>query len=240
MKEGGEVSEDLIRAQNQVALVAICEVLNHKGSEGPPPPIIVATTHLKSSRSATGERYRLKEILQVLGVIQSMQNCLLSMGRPGAVLLAGDMNAVPTTDPVEPLTYRAIKNFGGLPLRSVYTEDFPDSFPVQARYLGATYMPYTYLSIVRKGAHEEVLKRCIGECAAVGASTLYVSLMCVCIDYIFYTPFKQLPPPTVQSVVRLKRGVRTDLLITFLVRSLYYFFVCSIASACIIESTVYT
>lgn len=58
------------------------------------------------------------------------------------------------------------------------------------------------------------------------------------IDYIFYTPFKPAAPPTVQSVVRLKRGMQTDLIISFLVRSLYYFFVCSIAAACIIESTV--
>lgn len=211
MKEGGEIEEDLVRAQNQVALVAVCELKGLKG-EGKSPPVIIATTHLKSSRSATGERYRLKEILQVLGVIENIQTCLQTMDRPGACIFAGDFNSVPDSKIFEPLTYRAIKNHRSLSFRSVYTEDLPYQ-PSQGDYL-----PHTFLSVVSKGGVEEVIKRCI--------------------DYIFYTPFKPLPPPTPQSVIRLKRGMTTDLLITLLVRSLYYLFVCSIASACIIESTV--
>lgn len=103
MRDGGEIAEDSILAQNQVALVLVLEMAARNGNEAPP-PIIVATTHLKvrslvvhyrcadraqSSRSATGERYRHKEILQVLGVLDTVRASLASMGRPAAVLLAG-------------------------------------------------------------------------------------------------------------------------------------------------------
>lgn len=162
LKEGGEISEDSIRAQNQVALVAICEIQDYKGSI-PPPPVIIATTHLKSSRSATGERYRVREVLQALSVIDNIQRHLGAMNRSAAVIFAGDFNAVPTKEYAEPLTYRAIKNHQNLSLRSVYTEDFPDHFPIPSRYLGKVFTPPTYLSIIKKGANEEELKRCIGD-----------------------------------------------------------------------------
>lgn len=161
MKDGGEISEDLIRAQNQVALVCICELQNNKGASLTP-PIIVATTHLKSSRSATGERYRLKEILQVLAVIENVQSILSSSKRPAAVLLAGDFNAVPESQSFEPLTYRAIKNHQSLALRSVYNEDFP----YQSRFMNeGEFSPSTFLSYLDRGNGEEIVKRCIGTSA---------------------------------------------------------------------------
>ena len=142
--------------------MAICEIQDYKGSKSPP-PVIIATTHLKSSRSATGERYRVREVLQALSVIDNIQRNLDTINKSAAVIFAGDFNAVPTKEYAEPLTYRAIKNHQNLTLRSVYTEDFPDNFPTPSRYLGKVFTPPTYLSIVKKGTQEEELKRCIGD-----------------------------------------------------------------------------
>ena len=91
LSASGELQEDdkNIMAQNQVALIAVCELINkpssctdnssvdyidgrsninshNSGDEfSRVPPIIIGTTHLKSSKSRTGERYRYKGILQV-------------------------------------------------------------------------------------------------------------------------------------------------------------------------------
>lgn len=82
--------------------------------------------------------------------------------------------------------------------------------------IGPDCVPLTFLAVVRRGLREETLKRCI--------------------DYIFYSPFKAVQPPTAQAAVRLQRGATADLVITLFVRSLYYCFVCAIASACVFES----
>ena len=93
MSDCGELEEDdkNIMAQNQVALIAVCELaqppksptdsdtaglkssyslfwanqvsnicLGYNLDSSTAPPIIIGTTHLKSSKSPTGERYRQK------------------------------------------------------------------------------------------------------------------------------------------------------------------------------------
>ena len=70
MDDEGDLNEEdiYIRAQNQVALIAVLEFIPNPRQQGArmqlkdPPLLIVSTTHLKSSRSATAERYRQKEI----------------------------------------------------------------------------------------------------------------------------------------------------------------------------------
>lgn len=156
-RDGGELNEEdiYIRAQNQVALIAICELLpprqdsslrlmdpqvsssensschllckgyrkqcillSHSVACGvaaiahttsllsdpghaPNPPhqqiIIIATTHLKSSKSATGERYRQKEIMEVMRRIDQIQESFRVRNREPVVVLAGSFNAVPGT-----------------------------------------------------------------------------------------------------------------------------------------------
>lgn len=97
LQDGGELNEEdiYIRAQNQVALVVVLEVLpNARQKESSiklkdPPLLIVSTTHLKSSRSATGERYRKKEINEVMGRIEKIKQAFAKKNRQAAVLLSG-------------------------------------------------------------------------------------------------------------------------------------------------------
>ena len=114
----GELQEDetAINAQNQVAIIAVLELINHnnnkdsnnnghktKRMEGEsgrrydplndydslmsdvdipdtdldsPPPLVVGTAHLKSSKTSTGERYRQKGILKILAQIQQISDNL--------------------------------------------------------------------------------------------------------------------------------------------------------------------
>jgi hypothetical protein len=94
-----------IKTQNQVGLIVICEFSNDLskrnittsfGEESTngrlvytTPPLIICTTHLKSSKSFVGERYRQKAILQVLDRIDDLYRFLSDIGRPPAVLLTG-------------------------------------------------------------------------------------------------------------------------------------------------------
>jgi hypothetical protein len=117
----GELVEDdkSIKAQSQVGMIAVCEICNweqknkpnklgdnidvnrnnetEEGIEelrGPPPPIIISTTHLKSSKSYTGERYRQKGVLQILNDTDKIYTSLSAVGRTPAVVLLGCFNAV--------------------------------------------------------------------------------------------------------------------------------------------------
>ena len=224
MTDTGEILEDDIRVQNQVALFAVCEVLSHDANsidsnlslrpsssalssaqkedaqsdqlslnladeirardilEGyksstsrtagsgsldkRPPPIIVCTSHLKSVKSATGERYRQRAVVEILKAIDRQYVSLTRNGRIPAVLFTGDFNAVPENSIYEPLTYRAVKTHS-LGLRSVYNEDLGLS---PQRMSGAEL--YTTWKARRRGTSDKemVIKRCI--------------------DYIFYKPFK--------------------------------------------------
>lgn len=106
-----------IRPQNQVAVIAVCEVLG--SFPHPPPQLIVSTTHLKAAKNALGELYRFGEADQLLRAIQRVRD--LNSG--AAVLLCGDMNARPDDSAdYPPLTYYSIKGHS-LGLRSVYNDD---------------------------------------------------------------------------------------------------------------------
>jgi len=118
--DGGELNEEdiYIRAQNQVALITVCEVIptaddfSFPVRLAQPPLLIIATTHLKSSKSASGERYREKEIGEVLKRIELITAAFKKSGREPALLLCGSFNAVPEPTPYSfaPLTYRALKS----------------------------------------------------------------------------------------------------------------------------------
>ena len=94
--EHNELQEDdkNIMAQNQVALIAVCELVNvpissrdntsiennnydydnSNNNNNNIPPIIIGTTHLKSSKSRTGERYRYRGVNQILSQINQIYN----------------------------------------------------------------------------------------------------------------------------------------------------------------------
>eukprot|EP00981_Chlorochromonas_danica_P002033 scaffold416_cov161-Ochromonas_danica.AAC.1 len=86
------------------------------------------------------------------------------MGRPPAIILTGDFNAIAEKCAYEPLAYQTVKDhpFG---LRSVYNEDVP----LSPSRLSSTDL-YTTWKARWKDGQEVVFKRCI--------------------DYIFYQPFK--------------------------------------------------
>ena len=60
-----------------------------------PPPLLISTVHLKAAKTAVGERYRQKGILQVLNDLTRIAKSLGRAGRPPVVLLSGDFNAIP-------------------------------------------------------------------------------------------------------------------------------------------------
>ena len=149
MSESGELLEEdkNIMAQNQVALIAICELVDNSTPNSTDieaqslsnnvkvktPNIIVCTTHLKSSKTNTGERYRQKGITQILESINKINKSLQQRNIPSAVILSGDLNAVTNDIGYEPLTYRAIKSQD---LRSVYNEDVSSSrVPLSSKQL---------------------------------------------------------------------------------------------------------
>ena len=59
-----------------------------------PPPIIIASTHLKSSKSVTGERYREKGVLQILSDMDKIYQKMSAADRTPAVLLLGEMRNI--------------------------------------------------------------------------------------------------------------------------------------------------
>jgi endonuclease/exonuclease/phosphatase family metal-dependent hydrolase len=83
---------------------------NDEVRKGKPPPVIIATTHLKSSKSASGERYREKGVMQILNDTDRIYQKMSAADRTPAVLLLGDFNAVPEELDYPPLTYRAVKS----------------------------------------------------------------------------------------------------------------------------------
>jgi mRNA deadenylase 3'-5' endonuclease subunit Ccr4 len=70
-----QVSEErrgALRAQNQVALVLVCELRDEFRSLQNVPPIVIATTHLKATKSEAGERFRQREVLQYLDYVSKV------------------------------------------------------------------------------------------------------------------------------------------------------------------------
>ena len=134
--EDDEDDEDVyIKAQNQVALIGVYNFIGESGKRRGelgqfPPPLIVSTTHLKSSKSGTGERYRQREAKIVLNRISNVKEIYTTtMGREPVVIFSCCLNAAPRiTSYAPPLTYNAMKSHR-LALRSVYTDDAANNFP---------------------------------------------------------------------------------------------------------------
>ena len=101
----GELLEDdrNIKAQNQVALFAVCEfttddsntksvnnkLYNYPNQPSAPPPLIICTTHLKSAKTTVGELYRQKAIYQILDMVENLYCKFADVGRTPAVLISG-------------------------------------------------------------------------------------------------------------------------------------------------------
>lgn len=205
-----------------------------------PPPLLVSTVHLKSAKTATGERYRQKGILQVLNDLTRISTVLSRMGRPPAVILTGDFNAVPDfasgggsksagalqfsptgSGEYAPITYRAVK-MHSMGLRSVYNDDLPTSLsPSASSELYTTWKARTLLS-VRDGqtleARESVVKRCI--------------------DYIFYMPFRRGPYRSFSEAVAtpVVASNSVQVVLSLLLRTAVYLFGVVIPSTAIINS----
>jgi len=205
-----------------------------------PPPLLVSTVHLKSAKTAVGELYRQKGILQVLEDLTRIYKAFGRIGKPPAVILTGDFNAEPEIaqsfssswslpfqsggdayrDGYAPLTYRATK-LHSLGLRSVYNDDLPRSpVPSRSRELYSTWKARNLLG-VRDGQivrlRESVIKRCI--------------------DYIFYVPFRRGPyrsftEPEGQVVAKSSDQV----VLSLLLRSTVYLFGAVIPSSALLSS----
>ena len=195
INEGDLVEDDKnILAQNQVGLIAVVEFINldndskskksRKGvvdksiykdtNERRPPPLIIGTTHLKSAKSASGERYRQKGVQQILDTVDRIYMNLEAAGCPPNVILTGDFNAVPEVSGYQPLTYRAVKTHK-LGLRSIYNEDIQQS-PIRLS------SPELYTTWKRKSKNRTTQGK---EGLALGKEEVIKR----CIDYIFYTPY---------------------------------------------------
>ena len=185
------------------------------------PPLLVATVHLKSSKSATGERYRQKGILQVLNDLARISRSLGRMGRPPAVILTGDFNAIPDTVSTQltafggngyaPLTYRAVK-IHSLGLRSVYNDDLPRSLVPSCSDEVYTTWKARKVEMVRDGGEiefrESVVKRCI--------------------DYIFYMPYRRGPYRSydeVDSAASIRAVTSSQVVVSLLMRFTVYLIV---------------
>ena len=159
-----------IKAQNQVALITLCELVNNrKGYDdvknqlySKTPPIIIATTHLKAAKNSIGEKTRYLEICQLLTALDNVVNSMNSYkSQSPIVILTGDLNAAPTncSTGYSSLTYTAVKDHH-LGLRSVLNDDLI-SFQ-------SNHNLWTTWKARKKSGKENVVKHCI--------------------DYIMYTP----------------------------------------------------
>ena len=187
-----------------------------------PPPIIVGTAHLKSSKTSTGERYRQKGVLKILTEIERISATLGGLGRQPAVLFTGDLNAeaAPTIDETRkfsmlstyaPLTWNAIRAHR-LALRSVYHDDillFPS--PVVSSDEGAgpvlptmrpgdVYTTWKY----RNPKPKPPVPR--GRGAIGGGADQEERVVKRHIDYILYSPFKRGPSQAFLSTTSTNRG----------------------------------
>lgn len=210
LKEGELQEEDeSIKAQNQVGLMALCEFVHSTShpNENPPPPLIVCTTHLKSAKSYSGERYRQKGLLQILDMVDSLYDALSERDATPLVLLTGDFNAEPyAVTYTEPLTYQSAKKHR-LDLRSVYNDDtFLCERPLSCK------QPYTTWKARRRGVSEEEVE------------------VRRCIDYIFYCGYvaadknrkTSLPLSVRQSSEVVVADSPKRVMVSFLLRSIVY------------------
>lgn len=172
VENGGKAEDRQKRAQNQVALVALCELVgnscsedneagtanshNNSGTCAAASQIIVCTTHLKATKNIVGERTRYLEVTQLLKSVQRLYSAKYdeaqSTGRPEPlILITGDLNAAPDEKSTgfEALAYSAVKR-SELGLRSVLNDDM--QFPEEV---------WTTWKARRKKGKESIAKSCI-------------------------------------------------------------------------------
>lgn len=189
LKDNGELDEDArkIQALNQVGLIVACELLDQYGniltkrspsssSSEPAPPIIIGTTHLKSLKTELGERFRKRGIEDVLNCIQKIYLSFASMGRNPAILLTGDLNAIPKQIDFPPLTYQVIQT-SPFNFRSIYNDDiYSSSYTLSCKELYTTYkaikMEENTKNNINNNTQEMIDKKCV--------------------DYIFYMPYRNI------------------------------------------------
>ena len=108
---------------NQVALIAHLVVTgkagDDKGSEsgGPEKPIIVAVTHLKASKSESGEEVREAQVRQLVEAVASARE---NVGDAVPVFICADLNAAPKDGKYAARAYPAVFASPGLSLASAY------------------------------------------------------------------------------------------------------------------------
>ena len=184
-RESAKDEDRQVRAQNQVALVALCELVGPAEQQQQqlqqpsiPTQIIVCTTHLKATKNIVGERTRLLEVNQLLGSVQRLFTAKRTEARSkgGAdplILITGDLNAAPDerSTGFAALAYAAVKE-SALGLRSVLNDDLDDPESV-----------WTTWKARNKKGKESIAKSCI--------------------DYILYRPL--------EAAEASAEGIRTGL-----------------------------
>ena len=118
-------SSTLVMAMNQVGLIVTCDVIGKSGGviNGGDNPLVVSTTHLKAKKSEMGEKYRDKEVNQLLQSINKTMRALGVYCNP-LLILTGDLNAAPDSKGTkyESMAYRSVKE-NKLGLRSLLNDD---------------------------------------------------------------------------------------------------------------------
>lgn len=199
------VDDVTLRSQNQVALI-LCAYLR----ANPAPtstctsttateervPLVIGTTHLKASKTAEGEIFRLLESRQLMDTMLRNVHAIKSISgeiEPG-VLLTGDLNAVPEDRSeifgFDCAVYKYLTSHAKLPLRSVLNDDLvqrlcqQDGLPLEQ----AKKKIWTTWKARKRGDEttELVVKHCI--------------------DYILYRPPPP-PPPLSLPKEQLPKGV---------------------------------
>jgi mRNA deadenylase 3'-5' endonuclease subunit Ccr4 len=91
-------SDTQMRTQNQVALFVVCRLLDENNGTllVDSPHIVLATTHLKAAKTATGEKYREREVRQMLTQLERIHKTLTLSSKEPLIIAAGDFNARPT------------------------------------------------------------------------------------------------------------------------------------------------
>ena len=178
-----------VRAQNQVALVALCDLLaggegeeKDKQQQQQQQQLIICTTHLKATKNIVGERTRNLEVTQLLSSVQSLFSAKVNAsGREPLILITGDLNAAPDerSTGYQALAYTAVKQ-SSLNLRSVLNDDLCPRLATEHGAAGAGGDIWTTWKARRKQGKESVSKSCI--------------------DYILYLPLTE--------VARGKAGLR--------------------------------
>lgn len=149
--------------QNQVILLLSCNLLTGKNV-----PLLLASTHLKASKSAEGEACRLLQTRQLLTAIDrtlltlSDSNSDQEKARgSSAVIIAGDLNAspriAPPSFPYPCLVYDQVLSHP-LGLRSLLTQDLPKTDKEEEEYWT------TWKARWKRGSggrREQIVKHCI-------------------------------------------------------------------------------